>query len=65
MNEQNAQEEMVFKDQQFAMKELMDSCPAKAVIGGVMGYGMGGLRYSNFYHSKPSLECSCLLLIQR
>jgi hypothetical protein len=48
MNAQDAEEEMILKAQQFAMKELMDSCPAKTVIGGVLGYGMGGWRYSEY-----------------
>jgi hypothetical protein len=43
MSDDEAQKDMLFKAQQFAMKELMDSCPAKTAIGGVMGFGMGGL----------------------
>ena len=38
----NPDEEMLAKANQFAMKELMDSCPAKAALGGVMGGAMGG-----------------------
>lgn len=40
---EDAERDMIFKAQQFAMKELMDSCPAKTAIGGVLGFGMGGL----------------------
>lgn len=43
MSSEDAERDMVLKAQQFAMKELMDSCPAKTVIGGVLGFGMGGL----------------------